>query len=308
MSNLPAKLQETAEKLSASVTSVLGSAETDAFTKAFTIAEATTSIKGLLTNEVMGSIMALQGSKLGFKTDKDDKGGYPVGVVRDCLMEAVLTGVQPVGNQFNIISGNCYITKEGFGYLLKNIPTLSYELIFGIPVIDASKKSATVKVDIKWTYKGKSETRSIDFPIKSNEYMGVDGVLGKATRKARAWLYTTITNVEISDGDAEEVPVVEIGAVKEIPSEAKSDTTGKDPKDPITFVPQLVGEHPRKQPKVAAYLQYIQTETKMAEKRIRDAFNDWRTTLEGWNPELKDFLEQGRAEDLAAFAEYLMQM
>src|SRR5690606_21005193 len=52
---------------------------------------------------------------------------------------------------------------------------------------------------------GQSKERDIDFPIKINQHMGTDAVIGKATRKARAWLYNTITGSEIGDGDVTEV-------------------------------------------------------------------------------------------------------
>ncbi len=40
-----------------------------------------------------------------------------------------------------------------------------------------------------------------------NAFMGTDAVIGKATRKARAWLFSTITGTEIGDGDAGEIDV-----------------------------------------------------------------------------------------------------
>ncbi|MFK5282891.1 hypothetical protein ACI3PL_25325, partial [Lacticaseibacillus paracasei] len=80
--------------------------------------------------------MALQGNRLGFKTDKDKSGGYPESVVKNCLIEAVLLGIQPTGNQFNIIAGNMYPTKEGCGYLLNNFKGLSYNLVCSLPRIN----------------------------------------------------------------------------------------------------------------------------------------------------------------------------
>jgi hypothetical protein len=178
------------------------------FEKAYKLAEASEQISTLLTSEYMVPIMKLQGNKLGFKTDKDSSSGYPEKVVKNCLIEAVLTGVQPVGNQFNIIAGNCYITKEGFGYLLKNVEKLVYEIIPELPNIQGEKAAAKMK--IRWGYGSISEEREIIFPIKLNKYMGADAVIGKATRKARAWLYNNLTGTEISDGDIGDVKTDDI--------------------------------------------------------------------------------------------------
>lgn len=205
---IPDKFKALAEKLNDNVFAVIGQENAlQGFHKAFLIAEATQQLKDLLTPEYMKPIMALQSNKLGFKTDKDDKGGYPIEVVKNCLIEAVLTGVQPFGNQFNIISGNMYVTKEGFGHLLKNTKGLSYKIIPGLPRINNERSGAAVSVTVKYTYGGASNEESLDIPIKMNAYMGVDAILGKTTRKARAWLFNTIHDSEVADGDVVDLSV-----------------------------------------------------------------------------------------------------
>lgn len=197
---------EIAKKLNESVLTVLGQDAVIGFEKAYLIAEATTRLKELLSPEYMKPIMALQGNVLGFKTDKDNNGGYPESVVKNCLIEAVLMGLQPYGNQFNIIAGNTYPTKQGLGYLLGNFPSLSYEIIPELPRINKENTSAAIVMNISWSV-GNSDRkeRSIEIPIKVNKFMGTDAIIGKATRKARAWLYGTITGSEISDGDVQDL-------------------------------------------------------------------------------------------------------
>ncbi len=190
---------EIAKKLNSSVFSVIGTEALTGFEKAFSIANAIKELKEILTPEYMQPIMQLQGNKLGFKTDKDKDGGYPEAVVKNCLIEAVLFGLQPFGNQFNIIAGNMYATKEGVGYLLSNFNGLSYDIVAELPRI--KEGSAAVVMNIEWTLGGQSRTKKIDIPIKVNNFMGTDAVLGKAMRKARKWLYDTITGSEIPEGD-----------------------------------------------------------------------------------------------------------
>lgn len=205
-------------KLNYAVESVLAADGFSGFQKAYLIATAAGELKKLLTTDYMKPIMDLQGNKLGFKTDKDlaqggGKGpGYPEEVVKNCLIEAVLTGVQPFGNQFNIIAGNCYITKEGFGYLLSNYVGLSYEIIPTLPRINADKSSAAIVMKVKWTLNGVEKERELEIPVKMNSFMGTDAVIGKATRKARAWLYGTITGSEIPEGDATDTTAEVVGS------------------------------------------------------------------------------------------------
>lgn len=198
------KQQEVAIALDDAVFQVIGADAILGFRKAFQVANATKQLKELLNDEYLEPIMLLQGNRLGFKTDKDTSGGYAKSIVKNCLIEAVLTGVQPYMNQFNIIAGNCYVTKEGFGYLLSNIKGLKYEIIPMIPKVEGTQ--ATIVMRITWSI-GASETevREIEFVIKVNSYMGADAIIGKATRKSRAWLYNQVTGVEVGDGDAAEV-------------------------------------------------------------------------------------------------------
>jgi hypothetical protein len=200
------KISSVATRLNQSVFTVIGQDKIMGFEKAYLVSNAIAELKQLLTPEYMKPIMNLQGNKLGFKTDKDTSGGYPEAVVKNCLIEAVLFGLQPTGNQFNIIAGNMYATKEGCGYLLSKIPGLSYDIIPELPRI--KEGSGAVVMNIEWTYGGKSNSKKIDIPIRVNNFMGTDAVIGKATRKARKWLYDTITGTEIPEGDITDTVVI----------------------------------------------------------------------------------------------------
>lgn len=268
-STLPEKFSKVSQSLSASVMSVMGNTAIEGFEKAFLIASAVGEIKTLLTPEIMKPILNLQGNKLGFKTDKDDKGGYPDEVVKNCLVEAVLTGVQPFGNQFNIISSSCYITKEGFGYMLKNIPGLQYEIIPKLPRINSEKTSAAIEMQIRWTIDGKSEERVIDFPIKVNAYMGADGVIGKATRKARAWLYNTIMNTEVADGDIGEI--IGENQVKTIPIEASAEVIDFD-----DLVNEVCAEVPRDAKTILKLQTFMKAESGMTDMAFRASLREYR--------------------------------
>lgn len=190
------------EKMNGIVESVISQQSITGFQKAYLMAEAIQELSNMLTPDYMKPIMALQGRKLGFKSDKP----YSEKEVKECLIEAVFLGLQPYGNEFNIIAGNCYPTKEGMGALLKKIKGLRYDIVPRLPRIQ-DKSSAVVMV-ITWTYNGVTDTKELDIPIKVNNFMGTDAIIGKATRKARAWLYNTVTGSEVVDGDVTDIDFI----------------------------------------------------------------------------------------------------
>jgi hypothetical protein len=196
-------LPDIAGKLNGIVNSVIGNKEIQLFEKAFLTASAIQQLSAALTPEYMKPIMFLQGSKLGFKTDKDDKGGYPESVVKNCIIDAVLQGFQVVGNQFNIIAGNFYGTKEGYGYLLSQMSGLWYEITPNLPRVKDT--AAAIVMSIRWKYNGYEGSKDLDVPVKVNAYMGTDAIIGKATRKARHWLYCSLTGSEMPEGDVTDV-------------------------------------------------------------------------------------------------------
>lgn len=176
------------------------------FQKTFAMAAGIRRLKDLITDDMMKDIMPLQGSSLGFRTDKDKDGGYSMPVVKECLIEAVLRGLQPVGNQFNIVSGRCYTTKEGFTHLMKTLPGLTdLKLTFGVPKMQQG--GATVDAAATWKYNGAADSLTRELAIRVNAGMGADAVLGKAERKIRAAVYAQITGTVLSDGDAEQEPI-----------------------------------------------------------------------------------------------------
>lgn len=206
------------------ISTVLAS-NVNGFQKAFVMSSAIDIIKEQLTDEYMKPIMALQGSSLGFKTDQDTikeknssgkwitkKGdGYPMEIVRECLIEATFLGLEVTGNQFNIIGGNMYPTREGFGALLDKMHNLKKNFTYTNILQPAGQKVANVTVLIVWQFDGDVvKKQSIDFPIKSNEYTSYDALIGKAERKAKRWLYNTIKGTDISDGDVNDIPHVDV--------------------------------------------------------------------------------------------------
>lgn len=193
----------------------------ESFLQTFALGESMAKLREALTPQIMRSIMSLKGTKLGFKTDESSRGmGYDVDVVRDCLIEATLYGVRPTGNQFNIIAGGTYITKEGFTYLLRNLPDLcNFKMLISPAVVSEASTSGIsrdgkqyqkieregrTKVLLSWVYIGVQGEQELEFVIKVQNGMGQDAIAGKAERKAKAWLYSHLTGLNVPEGENEE--------------------------------------------------------------------------------------------------------
>jgi hypothetical protein len=193
-------------------------------------------LKEAMTPQIMGVIMNLRGSSLGFRTDRDWKQPheqYSLEVVKECAIEAILRGAQLVGNEFNIISERCYLTKEFFVRALREFPGLSdLEIGFGQPKSSPSDpKVAYVAAFATWNMRqadgsmkpfrlekmaklgpdGKTVVEDWRIPVRVNAdgkggMQGPDAILGKAERKMRAAIYNLITGSAISELDDDEPP------------------------------------------------------------------------------------------------------
>lgn len=202
--------QKLSEKVKAVMANDMASIE-----NSLVVANAVSYFRSALTPEIMAPIMALQGSKLGFRTDKDKvrdqsgnyvKGpGYSLDIVKDCFIEMSVIGLLPIGNHWNIIGNNSYPTKEGATYLLKK-ENLRYTITYPEYSQSPDKKTATVKAKINWTLNGVDEEQIIDFPVKSDAYTTFDALIGKCERKAKMWLYNKVSGLNITDGDIDDIP------------------------------------------------------------------------------------------------------
>lgn len=221
--------------------------------KAIMLAQGVQAMRAALTDEVVNRLfMPLQGTRLGFRTDKDTGDGYPITVVRECLIEAMIRGFQPVGNEFNIIAGNAYFTKEGFERKLSELEGLT-DLAFhpGVPVLKDG--GALVPYRVTYCYNGvagevkrdlvQAEDKSVSdqrIPVKVNNGMGADGIMGKAKRKLMAQLYDKLTGSKMStpEGDV-------VDTVGETVSEEATASTPPDQQKPATDqkIDELVDKH-----------------------------------------------------------------
>ena len=168
-------------------------------------------LRELLTDDFMRDvIMPLQNSQIGFATDKKD-GGYPLDVVRDCYIDALVNGAYATGNEWGIISGRCYLQQAHYMRKLHSIPGIANVVLSpGVPVVRDGK--TLVRFGISWVYRGEpGQLVDTDgkpgqvFVVKVNANMGDDAVIGKAKRKACKAACEKILGISLGDDDEESV-------------------------------------------------------------------------------------------------------
>lgn len=194
-------------------------AKLDHFSRAFRLADAVQKFRFVVRN-AMPLIKPLQGSALGFLTDKDRDGGYSDKVIEEAATEALMRGLTLDGNQWNIISGRCYVTKNGMAVIVSRLPGLTdLRLNPGIPQFAGI--GAVLDFSATWNLDGKlqSLTRKIIVKCRPGE---VDAALGKATRKMLAAIYEMVTGSDVSEEGEEVVPPRTLKSQSDIEADRKA--------------------------------------------------------------------------------------
>lgn len=180
-------------KLTPSVLSTKGRIE-----QAILLAEGIEYLKSILTDDIMRRyFMPLQNNPRGFLTDKKD--GYSIEVVRECLIDAFTRGLGPTGNQFNIIQGRMYVTRNGMSFLLTQVAGFENLIIDPSVPQKYGERGVVISYKTKWTLHGKAFTMDREIPVKVNEGQGADALLGKGDRKIKAAIYERITGTVFSE-------------------------------------------------------------------------------------------------------------
>lgn len=181
--------------------------------QALNAANAMQEIRQAMTPEVLAIAKPLMNSPLGFLTDRDPTKSrrqvelYSDQVIADCIIEASLRGLNLIGNQFNIIAGRCYVTKQGWDYLIKKkVNGLRMLKVIPSPAkvhkdSSGNVTGAFVKVTVSWELNGKTEGFEAEFAVKGDNYMGPDGFTGKAESKALKRVFHMLTGLSLPDAD-----------------------------------------------------------------------------------------------------------
>jgi hypothetical protein len=182
------------------------------FVTALRMAYAIGTLTKALSEQVMGPLLALKNRSLGYRTDEATRkeGPYPMEIVRDCLIEAVLRGARPYGNEFNIIADRCYLTKEFYTRIVPELPGVTEVApCIGLPRL-VGEKGAVVDCTATWKLNGQKQSlrpspgKDVrEIAVRVNTGMGTDAILGKATRKLYKAIHDQITGWSTADGEIE---------------------------------------------------------------------------------------------------------
>jgi hypothetical protein len=187
--------------------------------KAVDLARCIRILRQLMSRPIMEELfMPLMNSALGFLTDKGterskDRTPYAVEVVRDCLIDALLSGFKPTGNEFNIIAGRAMGVLNGWRRLCEELPGLT-DLDVRPGTVQMKEGRAFVRMAASWKL---AEVRGqlldgegkpgIVFEIPtSGGFSGPDALVGKATRRTYKAIYQKLTGTTFTlpDADTEE--------------------------------------------------------------------------------------------------------
>jgi hypothetical protein len=214
----------------------LATKEVTPFRRTFLMAAGMAKLRSLITREMMHDVMCLQGSSLGFRTDKDDKGGYDVETVKEVAIEATLRGLRLVGNEINIIANRCYAAKDGLKRLVREWPGLTnLRLRPGIP---STREGYTiVPIVATWKIHGVEQVEDCTgdnaIPIRVNREQIVDAIIGKAIRKMYARIYDRLTGQPNGLIEAEDEAIeVESSGVESREARVESQKTNSRPSTP----------------------------------------------------------------------------
>lgn len=218
------------EKLSASIQSAVQYCAPSALASLSVLSQAVALAKGLrdlrmaLSEPIMKHVfMPLQGSPLGFVTDKDrDKdGGYDLATVRECIIQGLILGIRPINSEMAIIGGKAYAAKNGVERLVREWPGLSaLNVELSVPQM-AGDKGALVTARATWLLGGKKmeyirdqrktddgEIVDLRIAVRVNAGMGPDAIHGKAYRKTYKGILDMLTNGTLSIDDADAIEAV----------------------------------------------------------------------------------------------------
>lgn len=191
------------------------------YERSLTLAAGMRQLRELITPEMMADLASLQGTAIGFKTDKDKEGGYKPEQLRDPFLEATVRGFLPMGNEFNVIAGNFYGAKAGFERKVRTFFGLT-DFQESYHVQETTGGTAMVQAVASWKVNGKPGElnrmkRTVDgqphddrIAVRVNSGMGPDAIVGKAKRKMYAAIYDRLTGAVWATPEGEVEDAIEV--------------------------------------------------------------------------------------------------
>lgn len=193
------------------------------FSQAVAAAALVHRLRAALTRDVWDAIKPMANTGIGFLTDRDPskprvkyEGGrrielpvepYSDDELKNAVIEGLFRGANVVGNELNVISGRCYLTKEYFRRKVRQFAGLSnLEISISPPKMEGEQRAICL-CQAGWLLEGRRQSFGpVEIAIRVNSGMGYDAILGKAEKKILAgiWRKLTGSEQELPTGDVDE--------------------------------------------------------------------------------------------------------
>ncbi len=186
-------------------------AGSDPMIQAIIQARAIGMLEKAITEAMLDDFKWLMDSPLGFKTDRPpgssahkQKGPYNDLTIKRVVIVALLAGCQLTGNEFNIISGQFYCTKERKERMIKEFSEISnFRIEIGQPTRQGSL--ALFEAKATWKHRGLDQQLvchqegDVDnrIAVKCYETSGIDQLKGLAESKLYSAVIKAISGVNI---------------------------------------------------------------------------------------------------------------
>lgn len=170
-----------------------------------------TRIKEQISGKPLEIIKSLMNTGIGFKTDKPSKTDnslYSDEIIKNCVVQAIMHGLRIHGNEFNILGGNFYATKEGLDRIVHDNPLLEEKVREKVKGFRQDEKTSIWGISFEYSYKLKNESKVIEEVTvyvkgkQGNYETAFDAVMGKAKRKLFKVIYNDMTQgFKLEDAD-----------------------------------------------------------------------------------------------------------
>jgi hypothetical protein len=228
------------------------------FSSALIMAKAVGFLKSAITPGMLAEFRSLADTPMGFRTDRPagstrkikkngewvqvDNKPYDDDTLKECIIIALMSGAKLTGNQFSILAGNCYLTKNFFKPAIQSYPGLSgLQVEMGVPVRGPNNVAACEAV-ASWWLGGEHHTLrcakagaegSIDTRIVVNAYdsSSTDEILGRVESKLYRRIFERLRGMGNLLAPDEDPPATQVAIEKPkaIESQVEADSPAADP-------------------------------------------------------------------------------
>ena len=172
-------------------------------------------LEDAISPEILRDFRLMENTERGFKTDRvagtRDKSGnavqpYSDQVIKRVIIGALSKGARLIDNEFNVIAGNLYLTKNFYMPRVKRFPGLTeLKILWGVPSQSGSGKGWLYPAKASWKLNGRPDSieclQTKDFDsrivVRGYESSSVDEIRGKAEAKLYRWIFERVSGINI---------------------------------------------------------------------------------------------------------------